>query len=390
MRTAFAIAAAAFMLAACGGGGQPSSMVQPPSVNQPLSRSAAMEARASAMESQANAILARTANAPGVNNAAQQEDDENIWESVAEAYELLAQAERIRTEAAKVAGNDEAVEAWTIAAAAADAHASVARRLAAGNSPLTQVARKGTIATFFGATKLDHDPLNVSFEHHALYWTRLAIEAWKDAVIATERAEYLDSIGETDAAEEARIDAIMLTHYAQGAAGEAALEITNLDPTCCWKVAKEESEIASRAEVYAMLEENAFSVPSANGPIERSIRLHASPPTIRFLSDQSAPVGRAATLRAIDYINAWLPYNKHIIVGEDFSRVTNESKESNDIIVDLYGDLIGGVAGFSDFTIGKQLDGKWYSEFDYSDGLIRHELLHALGMNGGKSGYIKL
>ena len=440
MRTAFAIAALLFTLAACGGGGSPSSMVQPASVIQAPPPPAAMEARAAAMESQANAILARTTNAPSVNNAAQQEDDENIWELVAKAYELLAEAARIRAEAARVAGNDEAAEAWTI----------VAERLAIYNSSLTEIADNGTIATSFGFTKLDHYPLNASHvspeaeieaDIAEIEADIAAIEADIAAIEAEaaearkagaeELVEELTAIAEEGAA---AVEALTADVEALTAAAER-LTLDDPDQLCCWEMIKEESEIASRAEVFAMLEENAFSVPSddGHGPIEESIYLHKSPPTVRFMSEQPAPAARAATLRAIDNINAWLPYDKHITVGEDVplailvnyelelnkvvrtlpstvfwddgdvgyypeelrpglsksfdkaaTAFNNLIKEGNIITVDLDSGVGGGYAGGGGFT-GIHI----HKDYSTNTAIIQHELLHALGMNGGKAGYIK-
>ena len=121
------------------------------------------------METQASALFARARSV----NTHNPEDDENdnVWELVAEAWTLVAQAARIRAEAATAAGNTDAAEGWLLAADAATSYAQAAAALAAGTwsiavgyadlpPPLTDVEADGRIATSFGTTKLDHYPLD--------------------------------------------------------------------------------------------------------------------------------------------------------------------------------------------------------------------------------------
>ena len=160
------VLASAAALSACGGG---NSVTVPLGVTSNTNTSPALAA--SAMETQANALFAHARSL----NIDDPEDDENVWELVAEAWTLVAQAARIRAEAATADGNTEAAEAWTLAAEAAVGYTQVARALASETTtntepdtaigpqllpPLTTVERNGKIATSFGTTKLDYYPLD--------------------------------------------------------------------------------------------------------------------------------------------------------------------------------------------------------------------------------------
>ena len=128
MRIAAILATVLFMLAACGGGGTgsgPKSAINstaPAATND--QRSIVLLGHARTLENQANALFAAADNSEG---------NRNIWDLVSEAWSLVAQAARIRAEAATVAGNTDAVEAWTLAAAAAAGYAATAEALATGN-----------------------------------------------------------------------------------------------------------------------------------------------------------------------------------------------------------------------------------------------------------------
>ena len=133
------------------------------------------------------------------------------------------------------------------------------------------------------------------------------------------------------------------------------------DPNCCWQMEVAESEIAPRDDVLAMPKES------------WAFRGHKSPPVVRFVRE-TTPEQRMTTVRAIDNINAWLPYARHITVGDDVDEAdARAGLKGNDISVHflvlddfvgvgLYNRiLIDPVAASTDVVI------------------IQHELLHAIG-----------
>ena len=199
----------------------------------------------------------------------------------------------------------------------------------------------------------------------------------------------------------------------------------------CWEMREEESDIASRADVWALLSEGVYRVDIGNG--EEAVGVmwaYASPPIVQ-ISDSAESGARAATIRAIDNINAWLPWNRHITVtdvdgqlvdafrealaryrrlGDEFSRMgplpssdplvvayiragdavdaahvaafgSNYFGESSGrfVAANLEGDLDGaaGTGGFGRITIDE--------DYNQSVKVIQHELLHALGMGGDRT-----
>ena len=106
------------------------------------------------------------------------------------------------------------------------------------------------------------------------------------------------------------------------------------NPYCCWNMEREESDIASRADVWAMLRENAYRIELENESIaSSSIIGHMSAPVVRPFSDAPRE-SRAALLRAIDNINAWLPWNKHITIGADIPSTYTGTREA--LLVELF------------------------------------------------------
>ena len=152
---------------------------------------------------------------------------------------------------------------------------------------------------------------------------------------------------------------------------------------CCWELDQGDSEIASRAQVLAMLRESAFEW---NG-VEAKILTYSSPPVVRIVSGATREA-RAATMRAIDDINAWLPWEKHITVGADISETARPGP--NVIRADLEADHLegSGTGGYGAINIKPHFDprsDRFNRDEAYDTWIIRHELLHALGMTGGGS-----
>lgn len=215
---------------------------------------------------------------------------------------------------------------------------------------------------------------------------------------------------------------------------------------CCWDMLEKDSEVASREDVLAMLRENAFSLTFPrdgahdNIPGETVGRVgeivgHASPPVVR-ISGGAAPEARAATLRVIDDINAWLPWEKHLTLGDDIDpalealveavdeaiTALNAADEEVAIVIeqaspgDAEWESAWAALAVADENLRAREDAlalarganvimarfKENMEFpgyggtfeiamdkdiDNPDILIRHEMLHALGMIGGRSCY---
>lgn len=211
-----------------------------------------------------------------------------------------------------------------------------------------------------------------------------------------------------------------------------------------WDMVVAESEIASRDDVLAFLRENAFeiSLPGVDAYepphyFRDSITGHASPPVVRFLGP-TTPEARRTTIRAMDNINAWLPWDKHITVGKDVGEANSEALHEantvysqkqaeldaaieaddgspyakaaievarterkaarriywetlyatkdgdNVIIANMDADLKGTAGGTGSFHV-INID----ESFNDSVNVIQHELLHALGLGGGRSCYEK-
>ncbi len=165
---------------------------------------------------------------------------------------------------------------------------------------------------------------------------------------------------------------------------EAALEHYQ-EGTCCWEMAKGTSPIASREDVLAMLRENIFSFndivdinadPSDTPGVQEGIWGYKSPPVVRVVSGWGP---KGALQRAIDNINAWLPYKAHITIGAD---ITADADPGGNVIkAELLADSdkYDGIGNFGGIEIKATSTG--------SISLIQHELLHALGMGGGRSCY---
>ena len=142
------------------------------------------------------------------------------------------------------------------------------------------------------------------------------------------------------------------------------------------------------------------------------IRRFDIPPIVRFIPRQDTPRVRHAVMRSIDALNAYLPYNQHITIGEDIteeelSRLTDNGifndELANIITVDLKSDeadatrimLANGLYGhvnvgggiFDSFLTGK-VDTSAYSEEDIRRGVRAeiqtlstvgtHELYHVM------------
>ena len=207
------------------------------------------------------------------------------------------------------------------------------------------VQPQGNSNTRFGTTKRDYYPLNARFQK----------------IRKPTRQEYNREFYEA-----------ALVEYEAG--------------TCCWEMAEGSSDIASREEVLSMLRENIYSFenlvrkdadPDTPPGIVASIKGHSSPPEVRIVSG-SGP--KAALTRAVDNINAWLPYRLHITVGNDISASadpgTNVIRANLNQVRD---DEFDGDGGFYEINITEK--------HNENVSLIQHELLHALGMSGGRSCY---
>ncbi len=152
----------------------------------------------------------------------------------------------------------------------------------------------------------------------------------------------------------------------------------------CWAMVKEESNIASREDVIAMLKENTVLV-TINGK-DRLVGIPAfpTPPVVRFVEGTGSDA-RAATVRAIDNINAWLPWEKHVTVGDDLDTATSEQwKSARYVHHENYGEIHASV--YEDPNANFASGGPSGISIPYihvSD--IQHELLHAMGIVGGRA-----
>ena len=458
------VLASVLALTGCGGGAP---RTAPLGVT--LSTNTSPAQAASAMETQANALFAQ---AGGINSD-DPEDDKNTWQLVAEAWTLVAEAARMRAEAATAAGNTDAAEAWTLAADAAAGYAQAASALAAGSNigpgpdtarghlpPLITVERDRRIATSFGTTKLDHYPLDARrvapeepvrpeepqyySEGDYSHWIEVADQYSAIAEDLADLAKALAADGQideahaaTEGAAQAKAEALaaeiraqaaqdfetLLAHYeAARAFYEVQLKAYEAGE-CCWQMVKELSEIASRAEVFSMLRENVwrneefdFDENAGEWIPDGAIMGHLAPPVVRFLDTHGSEL-RNTTLRAIDNINAWLPWEKHITVGDDYNAA--EIKAHMESVSNAYGDqnelfderrlsevvaaqrALDGVLGKNDILVnflqglgdpacpdagGCATNFGIEVNFNYV-GVIQHELLHSMGLNGGRTCY---
>ena len=182
-----------------------------------------------------------------------------------------------------------------------------------------------------------------------------------------------------------------------------------------------ESDIASRTQVFSMLRENVWErddiVPGGRIP-DSVISGHLAPPAVRF-SDALGPEKRNATLTAIDNINAWLPWEKHITVGDDYDaaeikahldRLEN-TRDPNVLPTDETVVEAAAAQKALDQVLGRNdILVNYFSEFDFnvcgagaggcatnfgievgdnitSINTVQHELLHAMGLAGGRTCY---
>lgn len=273
------------------------------------------------------------------------------------------------------------------------------------------------ITTSFGATGLDHYPLAAK---------RLRPE--RPEVERPERPNFL-TCGANDqdclAYNEELLDAYEAALDAYEAAPsqyEEAMADYELG-RCCWTMVADESNIASREDVLAMLQENTFIVtadpPFFEGPdgdvARGAMWVFIEPPSVRFV-EQTSRQARAAALRAIDNINAWLPWDRHVTVGADLDSAASAAARENaevdvepdhdrieaalfgrlspgDVVAYLDAENLGdGVAGNAYSSYRARPDAIW-SQLNVQRGsstsvrVIQHELLHILGLNGGRACY---
>ena len=162
--------------------------------------------------------------------------------------------------------------------------------------------------------------------------------------------------------------------------------------------------------VAAYLKDMTDGGPWGSGPNfswsdDPGMALFTSPPSVRFSADTPDDF-RNLTIRAVDAINAWLPYEQHITIGSDVSRSTyNRLPPTGDIYVGL-GRVRGGgrpdADGGADIDVSKVFDSaqnRWEKReilasrvwmTPNQEGLseshvfstIVHELLHTLGLHG--------
>ena len=78
-------------------------------------------------------------------------------------------------------------------------------------------------------------------------------------------------------------------------------------PYCCWNMEEAESDIASREDVIAFLHESYWELSEAHG-----LYVNKLPRTVRVANYDAVEGTVPKVLRAIDNINAWLPWEKHL------------------------------------------------------------------------------
>lgn len=154
-----------------------------------------------------------------------------------------------------------------------------------------------------------------------------------------------------------------------------------------------ESNIASREDVLAMLREHVYG--NVLEGWDQVIWLHWSPPVVRFVAGTTGEM-RAATIRVVDNVNAWLPWERHITVGADLNQVQSESLKNAIDYWEIFEhrDEIGPstITAYIDSKITPENPrGGGFSGFHVSwneghrEHIIQQELLHSLGMNGGRA-----
>ena len=158
-----------------------------------------------------------------------------------------------------------------------------------------------------------------------------------------------------------------------------------------WRMVIAKSDIASREDVWAMLQENVFRIEVENEVFQDGIFGYLQPPVVRFVESSRS---RTGTIRAIDNINAWLPWDKHITVGGDIDRSAWTQRYSNFNFDDLLKTNEIGVdldTPLEHSPRGAVAWAGWNSVHILanrgSTGTVtmQHELLHVLGLNGGRS-----
>ena len=382
MRIVFALAAVMFALSACGGG-SPSSMMQPASVTKPPPRPAAMEAQASAIEAEANTLLAQAQNGPaGFNNAAQS-GDENIWNLVAKAYALLARAARIRAEAAKVAGNTEAAQAWKITAETADAYASVATGLAAETQTSGPVITTPSDLLPFPPSEVECDDFcqltNGQFIndlHYGIYE-----QATTSADVERQPIYFGNGYFRVGIDQGTAISAL------QSVGKRGNMEIrhgTIADGVGSAALSRYLDSVDARLQFYRF-----------TGPL--GDETEATRPTVRIASNSSAQE-RTWIRAAVGLVNASLPIDVRMRIGapvspgftliEPTQQTVYANKEWNTIKVEFVPTLSGNAAGraYGGADWAQILLADDANVFDEGEErraviLIAHELLHSLGLN---------
>lgn len=340
MRIAVIIFAAIFALAACGDG-SPTSMVQDPAVAEAPSQAAALEA-------QADALLA------------QAEGNEDIWELVARAYTLLAQAARIRAEAAE---NDEAAEAWNVAAAAAEAHAAVAAALSVEGKNTGLITRPEIVGS--DNTNVALQAPIVHYGHPSHRWTTIGISPLRGLQASV---THLPSGYE----------------IAYGTASNEGIDVA-------WAKTREQQALRFR---------------QAADELERYVRAFHSDllttfdaqPIVRI--DQENPEWAKIALTAIQSINTALPdrFKMHVVDRGD------GEVQDGEIVIDFHPKALwptpsyGRTAGRTEFPVlewipGDRANSKYgahvWIDTGYMAGasarharaLIAHEIMHALGLH---------
>ena len=164
-----------------------------------------------------------------------------------------------------------------------------------------------------------------------------------------------------------------------------------------WRLVVAESDIASREHVVDLLRETAYNFEVEDVLRSSWILLHAAPPTVHFV-EGTTQAERASTMRAIDQINAWLPWGKHITVGADtaFDAARDSGQRAahgvgrNGIVVYFephsQRNLVPTGAGngwYGGINVVSVDDHDVYGVTP----VIVHELIHSLGLSGGRSCY---
>ena len=173
-----------------------------------------------------------------------------------------------------------------------------------------------------------------------------------------------------------------------------------------YHIVRAESEIASRDEVLALLKENIPKVTTDGKDRLLGGHVFPTPPVVRFV-EGTTPEARAHGMRILDIFNAWLPYEKHVTVGDDLDTPT--SKIWNLVLYEAhenYGEIYvsispddpdsynAGRGGPHGIFVGKRVSpDNWgltsKEEAVYSDQFtqktVLHELFHAMGFTGERT-----